>query len=114
MRVLTKDNYAFSPETDDSFKLSDQMLCYYDGTTTKVVPLWIFKRCPIIYDKYVENYGKTIDISIVVCPLSLAATIFEGKFIPTEKFVNSCLVIKCKDDDISFPIVTPFIVDNSG
>lgn len=101
-RVLNPANYTYKPITPMDLVLKDKMICYYDGTIYKIIPLKTMLSYPIIHDKYNED-GKLIDISIIVCPFTLASMVLDDLCYPTEYVYSSCLVIKKKS--LEFPII---------
>src|SRR5437016_4522728 len=92
-RVITSDDYKFNRNRLPEYGLYDKMVCYFDGFNRKVVPISIALSYPIIYDKYVGTDDELHDMTITVCPFTLASAVFDGKFITTENVENSCLVI---------------------
>ena len=72
-------DYTFASDSGDKLKLSDNVLLYNTGDIWKIVPLTLALSYPIIYDKYSMD-DVTYDITIVLCPVTLRATMFNGLF----------------------------------
>jgi hypothetical protein len=102
-RVLTFNDYKFNRNPPSNVGLFDKMVCYFDGYHRKVVPLDVVTAFPIIHDKYMTPDEKITDLTVAVCPFTLAAGVFDGKYTATPNVENSCLVIT--DGDNTFPIV---------
>lgn len=101
-KIITSDDYTFNRNPTQTFGLHDKVVCYFDGYDRKVIPLYVSLSYPIIYDKlYSENDDKVRDITIAVCPFTLCAALFEGKFVATSNIENCCLVISNGEDTFS-------------
>lgn len=111
-KVLTMDNYEYTSSIPEDLELSSLTVSYFDGLVNKIVPFNVINMYPIIYDKYNEAPNIAVDITVVVCPFTLAAVAFEGKFNATEYVYYSCLVIT--DGEKTFPIIEPHIDLSSG
>ena len=78
-KILTMNDYTFTSDSGDALKLSDNVLLYNTGDIWKIIPLMLALSYPIIYDKYSMD-NITYDITIVLCPVTLRATMFNGLF----------------------------------
>ena len=83
----------FNRNPPDNYNLHDNIISYDDGNDHKILLLSIVLSYPIIYDKYKYIDGKTEDITIVVCPFTMASICCYGKYHATENIENGCLVI---------------------
>jgi hypothetical protein len=106
-KVITSDDYKFNRNPPIQYGLHDKMVCYFDGYHRKVVPLDTALSSPIIYDKYVGKDDKLHDITVAVCPFTLASAVLDGKFTATQYVENSCLVIT--NGESTFPLLNAFI-----
>lgn len=92
-RILYKKDYEFTPDVPSTLSLSDSVVCYTDGIDIKIVPLYIMKKYPILYDTFnVSNNKKTI--SLVVCPFTLASSVFEETLKLSGDVENSSIVLQ--------------------
>lgn len=105
-KIITTDNYKFNRNPPTNYSLQEKVVCYFDGYNRKVVPLQVALSFPIIYDKYIGSDEQLHDMTIAVCPFTLASAVFDGKFTATEHVDNSCLVIT--NDKDTFPICDAF------
>lgn len=83
-RIIDPTMYEYDINAPDSLSLTDIVVCFKSNTMFKIIPINIFHASPIIYDKLNITDGEQThlkDISIVVCPFTYAATVFEGKLI---------------------------------
>ncbi|AYV75720.1 MAG: hypothetical protein Terrestrivirus2_228 [Terrestrivirus sp.] len=107
-RIVDNNDYEILLQPNEQFNLTDIMVCYSDGIDTKVIPLDVMKKFPILYDimEIIED-DKTNKkhISLVLCPFTLATCLYEEKIIPTQYVNNSCLVVSTLTDKTSFDIV---------
>jgi hypothetical protein len=113
-RILEQTNYIFSQEFP-KIKLMDPVVSYYNGINWKIIPLDILLSYPVIHDKYtrvIDENQHVIDITLVLCPFTLATCAFEGKFYPTEYVHNSSLVIK-NDLNDHVSIISSEIIDGN-
>jgi hypothetical protein len=97
-RILHKSNYTFTNYEQYDLKLGDNVVLYNSGTVWKIVPLFICLSYPIIYDTYVNDEEK-YDVSIIVCPVTLRAVMFKGKF-ELEFYQNYTMILREGDDII--------------
>lgn len=109
-KILTDENFTFESDHDMTIKLSDQVILYNNGTDWQVVPLLVSLSYPIIYDYYQFEENK-YDISLVVCPISLTATIFKGKF-KFETYVDNIMILRDIDTDELIPINSNYKLNN--
>jgi hypothetical protein len=93
-KYLTSKDYESSDNPDIELNLDDIMVCYSDGKNVKVIPLDVMKCYPLLYD--VNENNKIL--SLVVCPFTLAACVYEGKCKLTQHIEKSCLMIELEGD----------------
>jgi hypothetical protein len=105
-KILATDRFIYNRNPPSEYGLYDKVLCYFDGHDRKVVPLRIALSFPIIYDKYIGQDNKLYDMTIAICPFTLAAAILDGKFVATGHVKDSCLVITNNKD--TFPIINSY------
>ncbi|AYV84090.1 MAG: hypothetical protein Hyperionvirus17_10 [Hyperionvirus sp.] len=112
-RILPFENYKYNRNPPSTIGLFDKMVCYFDGFNRKVVPLKIALAYPIIYDVFMApDSDVTFDLSIGVCPFTLAAGVFEGKYKVSDRVDRSCLVIS--NGSNTFPIIQGAVVDGKS
>lgn len=107
-RIINNNDYEILLQPNEQFNLTDIMVCYSDGIDTKVVPLDVMKKFPILYDimEIIEDdETNKKHISLALCPFTLATCLYEEKLIPTQYVNNSCLVVSTLTDKTSFDIV---------
>ena len=100
-RTIDSSKYTFDNEPTNDYQLLDKVLCYFDGINRKIVPLSVMLTYPILYDTYDDENDKVHDISIVLCPFTLASVVLYGKFVPTENVDHSSLVVTDTIDTFS-------------
>jgi hypothetical protein len=92
-RILDNKDFILKNESDDTTLLKDIVVCYYNGNNWIIVPLNIMLIYPVIHDFYNEE-GENIEISICVCPYTLAGCVFEGRLYPTNEKKNNFMIFK--------------------
>lgn len=109
-RSLSPFQYKFNrnPPTT-KFGLHDKMVSYFDGYDRKIIPLAVCLAYPIIYDVYLDETSQSYDMTVAVCPFTLASAVFHGKYYATDVVDRSCLVISNGHD--KFPIANAHITD---
>lgn len=125
LEIDITDRYIEDPQfttyPPKNLQLIDPVITYNDGRNYKVIPLDIFRRYPVIHDKYydfdknknknkknkLKILGFVSDISINCCPFTLFTTIFFGKYQPTNKLFNNNIVLRDTNyhDNILIPIL---------
>ena len=104
-KIITNDKYKFTRNPPAKYELRDKVLCYFDGYDRKIIPLSVALAFPIIYDSFFDN-DKLSDLTIAICPFTLAVAAFSGKFQATKKVENSCLIIT--NGEKAFSIINSF------
>ena len=99
------ENYEFATLPPIEYHLNDVMCSYYDGISYKIIALTQIINFPVICDKYMISDEKMIEITIAICPFTLAGVVLEGKYKATEFVDRSCLVISNGTE--IFPIISP-------
>lgn len=105
-KIINLENFRFNRNPPQGYELYDKVISYFDGYDRKVIPLLIALSYPILYDTFLGPDKETYSITIAVCPFTLTAAAFEGKFEATQYVENSCLVIT--DGKNTFPIINSF------
>lgn len=105
-KIITINDYSYRRNPPKKYSLNDKVMAYFDGYDRKIVPLDIAYSYPIIYDKYIASDQQFHDMTIAICPFTLACATFDGKFVPTDYVENSCLVITNNKD--TFAICNSF------
>jgi len=89
----------FQTKFSKNYKLTDLFAIYNDGKIWKAVPIDILLRTVIIYDKYFEN-DQVFDMTITLCPYSLSAVCYIGKYKFVDKiYKNNIVLSKINNDD---------------
>lgn len=109
-KILEKSDYIYVSELDD-IKLDDNVLLYNANNYWKIIPLNICLSYPIIYDEY-EYEDKIYDISIIVCPLTLKASIFRGKFVFDNYYEMKMYVREIGDTEFMMSLDNGFKIDD--
>lgn len=114
-KYLDSSDYIFVNESQDSLKLSDQLLIYNTGETWKAIPLMVSLSYPIIYDKYSLN-NEQYDISIIVCPVTLRSVVFKGlfEFVTYNHDYRMILREKNNSNDVLMPIDLGVKIDETN
>lgn len=94
-KTLLESDYEFIQNPPPDLVLTDYVVCYSDGYDTKIIPLDIMKRFPLLHDRQ-KSLKKAI--TLAVCPFTLASCVYEGLFKPTQSVDRSCLIITNYDD----------------
>ena len=102
-KIITLNDYKFNRNPPPEYGLHNKVVCYFDGYNRKMIPLSVMLTFPIMYDKYVGSDEQFHDMTIALCPFTLAVAVFDGIFIATENVENSCLVIS--NNKYTFPII---------
>ena len=88
------DKPIFTSQIPFNIELYDPVITYNDGQIWKIIPLQIFQRYPIIYDKMYISDKLSVNISIISCPFSLYSIIYDGYFKLDGRIYNNNIVIK--------------------
>lgn len=108
-KTLSTDDFTFESDHDMSIKLSDQVILYNTGDQWKIIPLLIFLCFPIIYDKY--SFEENIyDVTVVVCPISLMATVLIGTF-EFETYHENTMILREVNTSDLIPIDSGYKID---
>ncbi len=98
--ILTEFNITSDPPKH--IALSDPVLCFNNSVEWIIIEIDQLLKTPIIWTKlYAES--KTIDISVVLCPRTLRASVFEGKLKSLKyDYTNNAdrLILEKKDKSI--------------
>ncbi len=78
--------------------LSDPVLCFNNSVDWIIIELDQLLKTPIIWTKLYAD-SKTIDVSIVLCPKTLRASVFDGK-LKSLKYDQDRLILEKKDKSI--------------
>jgi hypothetical protein len=111
--VIRKRDYSFSKNIPANMELKEKIIVYYDGKNWNVIPLNIFYKYHVIYDKYEDSINGDIKISICVCPFTLSCVVFSGKYFPSKYVNNFCLILTDEGNNL-LPIYTKNYLDPDG
>ena len=105
--VLT--DYIINSEAPRHIALSDPVICFNNLNEWIVIELDIFLKTPIIWTKLYKD-DTVIDASIVVCPRTLRASVFENK-LKSVKYEKNDRLILIDDEKSLIPIDLNVAVD---
>ena len=88
--ILT--DYEINSEPPRTIALSDPVLCFNNLNEWIIIELDVFLKTPIIWTKIYKD-TKQIDASIVLCPRTLRASVFEGK-LKSVKYQDERLILE--------------------
>lgn len=108
-RVLTKNDYYFeSRDIHKYFKLSDKVVCFYNGHDWNVILLKSMLTYPTLYfDFWVEKDNVFYENSLVLCPITLRSMIYKGK-IKIIDIINDRLYLLNSDTNDEFFMDLPY------
>lgn len=80
-RILTKDDYdIIIKDTYKYFKITDKVVCFFNGYEWYLILLEDMLTYPVIYfDFWSEKDDTTYLNSLLVCPITMRAMIYKGK-----------------------------------
>jgi hypothetical protein len=91
--------------------LSDPVLCFNNSNEWIIIEIDLLLKTPIIWTKvYTEN--KAQDVSIVLCPRTLRASVFNGK-LKSLKYDDETLILE-KEDKSLIPIDLNVSIDTES
>jgi hypothetical protein len=76
-------------------KLSTILLVYFNGNNFIGVPIEIFQKYLVIWDKY-----NDVDISVILCPFSLVSCIYDNHISPSNYIKNNILVYQNNNNEL--------------
>jgi hypothetical protein len=91
--ILNPTDYAYNRNPPKNYKLLEKILCYFDGYSRKIIPLSVALSYPIINDFYIDKYEVLHNMTIIICPFTLATIALEGHFTATNYVSQHCLVV---------------------
>lgn len=105
-RILIAPN--FSVNIPENINLTDPVYAYNNGKNWRIIPLNISQKIPVIWDTYYDfsDQDKLIEniITIYMCPFSLFAMVFFGKFKPIDEIFNNNLKLVSETGQKIIPI----------
>lgn len=111
-KVLEMNNYYFN-ETSN-INLDEKIVTYWNGVMWKIIPLNIFLSYPVVYDRFYDEYNRDgFDVSVSVCPNTLAGCVYYGKYSPSGYYIKSALVL-IDDKNNLLPIISGYITTPDG
>lgn len=102
-------DYTINSEPPRNIALSDPVLCFNNLNEWILIDLNIFLRTPIIWTKIYKD-NTIIDASIVLCPHTLRASVFEKK-LRSLKYDKNDRLILTDDDNSLIPIDLNIAID---
>jgi len=115
-RILTKKDYKITNNPYTHFKVSNIVVCFFNGINWNVINLSVMLRYPILYyDFWSEKFEKNFINTLLVCPITLRSIIYKGK-IEIVDVVNDTLVLLNKDTNDEFLMDSPYTgrLDENG
>jgi hypothetical protein len=107
--ILTEFTVDTNPPKD--LALSDPVLCFNNSNEWIIIEIDLLLKTPIIWTKiYTENKAK--DVSIVLCPRTLRASVFDGK-LKSLKYDDETLILE-KEDKSLIPIDLNVSIDTES
>lgn len=97
------DSFVFKNESSNETLLKDIIVSYYNGNNWIIVSLDIFLKYPVIHDLYIDEDNK-LEISICVCPYSMAGCVFEGRLYPSEEKINDIMIFIDNNENKYIPL----------
>ena len=101
--------YNINSEPPKYIALSDPVLCFNNLNEWIIIDLDIFLKTPIIWTKIYKD-NSAIDASIVVCPHTLRASVFENK-LKSVKYDDNDRLILTDDEKTLIPIDLNIAID---
>lgn len=101
-KTIDTSEYNYISETLSSIKLTDKIILYNTENQWKIIPLELALSYPIMYDKYMID-DQEIQISIILCPITLRCVILRGIF-EFETYDNYRMILREKDTESFIPI----------
>jgi len=90
--------YVINSEPPRYIALSDPVLCFNNLNEWIVIELDVFLKTPVIWTKIFQD-NKAIDASIIVCPHTLRASVFEGK-LKSVKYEDERLILQNEEKSL--------------
>lgn len=108
-RILDEDSYnIIIKDTYKYFKISDKVVCFYNGTDWIIILLDDMIAYPVLYFKFWSEKNNTTYInSLVVCPITMRSMIYKGK-IQIRDIVNDRLYLDNTDTGDEFFMDSPY------
>lgn len=108
-RCLELTDYEITiKETYKYFKVSDPVVCFYNGKEWLLILLDDMLAYPVLYfDFWSEKDNTTYKNSLLVCPITLRAMIYKG-LIKITDIINDRLYLINTDTDDEFFMDTPY------
>jgi hypothetical protein len=103
------NDYIINSEPPRHIALSDPVLCFNNLNEWIIIELDIFLKTPIIWTKIYKD-NSAIDASIVLCPRTLRASVFENK-LKSVKYDKNDRLILTDDEKSLIPIDLNIAVD---
>lgn len=102
------DSYEIDSDPIENLALSDPVLCFNNHNEWIIIDLRQFLKTPIIWAKHYSD-KKIIDVSIIVCPRTLRACVFEGKL--KTKYYNNDDLYLISNENLIVPIDLNISID---
>jgi len=110
IKIKYLNNYEYVSSPPESLNLDDIVVSFYNGKQWINVKLDIMLSYSIFYTKYYNEDNKKIDITLVVCTLTLRTTIFEGLY-KFKTYIDNRMIL-VDDTNSLIPIDIGYKIDN--
>lgn len=108
-RILMNESYdIIVKDTYKHFKISDKIVCFFNGRDWNIILLDVMLAYPILYFDYWSKKDNIIyNQSLVVCPITLRSMIYKGR-IQILDIVNDRLYLINTDTGDEFFMDSPY------
>lgn len=108
-RILNEEDYdIIIKDTYKYFKISDKIVCFFNGHDWSLILLQDMLAYPVLYfDFWSEKENTTYKNSLVVCPITMRSMIYKGK-IKIQDVINDRLYLLNKDTGDEFFMDSPY------
>lgn len=96
--MIEEEDIEINEKPFKNVLLKEYVINFFNGLRWIIVPLKIMEIYSIIHTKYYDD-EKQIDISIIVCPLTLRAINIKGKY-KFKKYINGIMALINEKEDI--------------
>ena len=111
-RILNYDDFDVHDQENIhnmiKINLNTILLVYFNGTEFRGVPLEVFQKYLVIWDKY-----DNADISIVFCPFTFVSSVYESWIQPTI-YTNNNILVYADDNGKNLDILNGRFLNNGS
>lgn len=114
-RKLNIDDYDIEAKPTNDISLTDNVVIFHSGSRWRIIKLSVMLQYPVLYSKYWNiNSEQYMDITLVVCPITLRSFIFRDKIEIVDILENKTLVLKkiSDNEDKIFYLGIPYIINH--